>query len=49
MLDLFRESLFGALVNTPIYTECFFLHFGLRRSAEVEGSGLIFSTGIYPI
>lgn len=42
--DLFGDSLFGALVNTPIlvYTQCFFLQFGIRRSAEVEGSGLIY-------
>jgi hypothetical protein len=45
MLDLFRDSLFGVLVNTTADAECFLLNSfdsGLGCSAEVGGSTLIF-------
>jgi hypothetical protein len=39
----------GVPVNTTPDEECFFLGFEFGRSAEFEGSGLIFSTGMYPL
>jgi hypothetical protein len=49
MLGLFRDSFYGVPVHTTPDAECFFLDFGLGRSAEFESSVLIFSTGMYPL
>jgi hypothetical protein len=49
LLWLFRGSLCVVLINTTTETLCFLLDFEPGCSKEFEDSGLIFSTGMYPL
>jgi hypothetical protein len=49
MLGLFRDSSHCVTVKTTADAMCFLLDCGLGRSAEFEGNGQNFSTGIHPL